>query len=201
MNEFSKDLISKLGESNFKKVRSERIGIAGLGGLGSNCAQLLVRAGFAKFTMADFDTIDCSNLDRQFYFADQVGQDKASALEANLRRIGPELDIKSAKIRIDRSNAAEFFKDCAVVAECFDSAENKSMIVSEMLSAGKFVVSVSGLGGYGGSDDIKIRRVKDNLVMVGDLRSDISNRPALSPRVMVAAAKQADAILEYVLGK
>ena len=93
MNAFYKNLINKLGEDNFKKVQSVRIGIAGLGGLGSNCALSLVRVGFIKFTMVDFDIIEYSNLDRQFYFSDQVGQDKISALAVNLRRINPNLDI------------------------------------------------------------------------------------------------------------
>ena len=201
MNEFYKDLIKKLGEENFKKIQSARIGIAGLGGLGSNCALSLVRVGFIKFTMVDFDVIDHSNLDRQFYFADQVGQDKALALDTNLRRINADVEIKGIKAKVDKNTVEGFFGDCPVVAECFDTAENKSMLVSELLRLGKFVVSASGLGGYGASDEIRTHRVKDNLVIVGDLRSDISTRPAISPRVNIAAAKQADAILEYIIGK
>ena len=201
MNEFYKNLIKKLGEKNFEKVQNTRIGIAGLGGLGSNCALNLVRVGFRRFTMADFDVIDYSNLDRHFYFLDQVGQEKGCALELNLRRINPDLDIKAVNVKIDKENIEELFKDCRVVAECFDSAEQKSMLVSELLRLGKFVVSASGLGGCGSSDDIKVHRMKQGLVVIGDLESDICSKPALSPRVNVAAAKQADVILEHILGK
>ena len=201
MNEFYKNLIKKLGEKNFEKVQNTRIGLAGLGGLGSNCALNLVRVGFRRFTMVDFDAIDHSNLDRQFYFLDQVGQEKGCALELNLRRINPDLDIRAVNVKIDKENVEELFKDCSVVAECFDTAEQKSMLVSELLRLDKFVVSASGLGGCGSSDDIKVHKMKESLVVIGDLESDICSKPALSPRVNVAAAKQADVILEHVLSK
>ena len=199
MNEFYKNLINKLGEENFKKIQSVRVGLAGLGGLGSNCALNLVRVGFRKLTIVDFDTIDYSNLDRQFYFLDQVGQDKTAALEDNLMRINPDLELRPVKIKVNRDNVEEIFADCPIVAECFDRAEYKSMLVAELLRLKKFIVSASGLGGCGSSDDIKIHRVKESLIVVGDLKSDICDKPALSPRVNIAAAKQADLILEYVI--
>ena len=201
MNEFYKNLVKKLGEENFGKVQNARIGIAGLGGLGSNCALNLVRVGFMRFAMIDFDVIDHSNLDRQFYFLDQVGQKKADALPVNLRRINPDLAIEAVNTKITKDNIEALFKDCRVVAECFDRAEQKSMLVSELLRLNKFVVSASGLGGCGASDDIKVHRMKERLVVIGDLESDICSKPALSPRVNVAAAKQADVILEYIIGK
>ena len=91
---FRADLIKKMGEKNFNKVRSVRVGIAGAGGLGSNCALNLVRVGFEKLTIADFDRVDASNLDRQFYFLDQVGKIKVEALKENLLRINPALELK-----------------------------------------------------------------------------------------------------------
>lgn len=198
MNIFYGNIMKKMGADNFRKIQGSRIGIAGAGGLGSNCALNLIRAGFRRLTIADFDAIDHTNLDRQFYFADQVGMDKVEALMVNLYRVNPDLELAAVKRRIDGSNVEELFGGCDAVCECLDSAEDKRMLVEALLRLGKFTVAVSGLGGYGSSDDIKIRRIKENLVMIGDLESDISARPAISPRVNVAAAKQADVILEYV---
>lgn len=196
---FHANLIKKMGKNNFNKVQSVRVGIAGAGGLGSNCALNLVRTGFEKLTIADFDRVDASNLDRQFYFLDQVGSYKVEALKTNLCRINTGLELRIIKERIEKDNAREIFADCDIVAECLDGAACKKTLLEELLIIRKFVVAVSGLGGIGSSDDIKIHRVKENLVMIGDLRSDICQKPALSPRVNVAAAKQADVILEYVL--
>ena len=182
MESLREDLIKKLGEEKLLIIEGSRIGIAGAGGLGSNCAHNLVRSGFKKFTIVDFDTITPSNLDRQFYFLDQVGKKKVDTLKINLCRINPELDIETEAVIITENNIKELFKDCHIVVECLDSAEGKGMLVNQLLPEGKFIVSASGLGGVGSSDEIKVHKIKENLVIIGDLRSDIKDRPALSPR-------------------
>lgn len=196
---FYADIIKKLGRKNFDKVASARIGIAGAGGLGSNCALNLVRVGFRKLTIADFDVVEPANLDRQFYFLDQVGMDKAEALKINLLRINPGLELDMVRKKIEKSNIENIFGGCDIVAECLDTASYKKILVEELLKMKKIVISASGLGGVGSSDEITIHKIKNNLVIIGDLRSDICKSPALSPRVNIAAAKQADVILEYVL--
>jgi len=201
MDAFRQDLIKKLGETKLKKIEKVKIGIAGAGGLGSNCAACLVRVGFKHLTIADFDVIDATNLDRQFYFEDQVGMKKVEALRINLQRINPHLELQMLPVKLVPANVPEIFRDCDVVVECLDRAESKSMLVSRLLSSGKLIVSASGLGGFGSSDHIKIHRLKKNLVLIGDLTSDIEKSPALSPRVSIAAAKQADVVLEFVVGK
>lgn len=198
MDAFRQDLILKLGEATLAKIEKTRIGIAGAGGLGSNCAACLARAGFRRFVIADFDKVDASNLDRQFYFADQIGMKKMEALKTNLLRINPKLELRMLDVKLGPENIRDVFRDCDAVAECLDLAESKQMLVSELLPSGKLIVSASGLGGYGTSDDIRIRRLKPNLVLIGDLASDVEQSPALSPRVSIAAAKQADVLLEYV---
>lgn len=196
---FNANIIKKIGEGNFKKIQAARIGIAGAGGLGSNCALNLVRVGFRKLKIADFDVVDAANLDRQFYFLEQVGMDKVRALKDNLLRINPGLDIETVKEKICKDNVENIFGDCDIIAECLDAAQCKSMLVEGLLAMKKFIVAVSGLGGIGSSDEIRIHRIKEGLIMVGDLKSGIDTRPALSPRVNITAAKQADVILEHVL--
>lgn len=195
---FYENLERKIGKINLDKLREIKVGIAGAGGLGSNCAVNLVRVGFEKLKLVDYDLVEAANLDRQFYFADQVGMCKVLALRQNLLRINPDLQIEIEITKIDQSMVKNLFADCLIVAECLDSAENKSMLISELLSLKKFVVAVSGLGGYGMSDNIKVHPIKKNFTMIGDLQSDVDFQPALSPRVNIAAAKLADVILEYV---
>jgi len=195
---FYENLTRKIGEKKVNNIREIKVGIAGAGGLGSNCAVNLVRVGFEKLKIIDFDMVEAANLDRQFYFADQIGMYKVEALRQNLLRINPAVQIEIEVKKIVQSMAPVLFADCRVVAECLDSAESKSMLVAELLPLDKFIVAVSGLGGYGLSDNIKVHPVKENLIMIGDLQSDVTLRPALSPRVNITAAKQADTILEYV---
>lgn len=201
MNDFEKTLQDRFGEEPFKKIQSAKIGIAGAGGLGSNCAFNLVRAGFRHLTIIDFDKIDPSNLNRQFYFHDQIGMPKVLALEQNLKRINPDLEGKFIEKRIEAENICELFAGCDIVAEAFDKAEYKSLLAEKLIPAGKFLVCVSGLAGWGNSDALTVRRVKHNLVLIGDLVSDFRFAVPVSPRVNIAAAKQADEILAHVLSR
>jgi sulfur carrier protein ThiS adenylyltransferase len=198
---FREHLTGKIGALDVSKIERARVGIAGAGGLGSNCAAHLVRSGFWKLTIADFDAVDVSNLDRQFYFLDQAGMSKVEALKVNLLRIRPGLELTMIRAKIEQANIREVFGGCDVVVECFDRADNKSMLVSELLQLSIPVVSASGVGGFGSSDDIRVHRMLKGLVVIGDLNSDIAAAPALSPRVSIAAAKQADVVLEIVLNR
>jgi sulfur carrier protein ThiS adenylyltransferase len=201
MNAFEKTLAEILGKENLAIIQKVKVGIAGAGGLGSNCALFLVRCGFKKFRIVDSDIVEIGNLNRQFYFTDQVGKRKVEALRDNLLLINPGLEIEALAKRIEQGNVADIFPDCDVVVEAFDGATDKRMIVEAYMSSGKLVVAASGLAGWDKSDDIKIHRIRDNFYLVGDLVSGIApNRPPMAPKVNVAAAKQADVILSFFLG-
>ena len=88
-------------------LESARVGIAGAGGLGSNCAMHLVRSGVKHITIVDFDVVNESNLNRQFFFRDQIGQKKVEAIKENLLRIEPDADIRAVDMRLDASSARE----------------------------------------------------------------------------------------------
>ena len=183
-------------------LESARVGIAGAGGLGSNCAAHLVRAGMKKLVIADFDVVNESNLNRQFFFRNQLGQKKVVALGRNLRLIELALDLTLHEVKITPDNARNIFALCDIVVEAFDSAEQKSMLLSALLPTGRHVVSASGLAGWGRSNDIQVKRVGRNLILVGDERSDIRTGLApVSPRVGIAAAMQANAVVSLLLGE
>lgn len=190
-----------LGPGLLARAASTLVGIVGAGGLGSNCAQMLVRTGFSRLVIADHDAVEASNLNRQFYFADQVGRAKVEALGENLRRIRPGLDLRLLRLRVDRTNAAGLLAGCAVVVEAVDNAADKIMLAETLLPLGFRLVSASGLAGWGASDRIRTRSMGDRLVVVGDGASAAGpGRPPLAPCVVLAAAKQADAVLEAVFG-
>jgi sulfur carrier protein ThiS adenylyltransferase len=182
------------------KIRSVRVGIAGAGGLGSNCALALVRCGFEKFVIADFDTVSVSNLNRQQYFPEDIGKPKVECLVASLQKINPSIDYRIKQIRIDSENAHNLFGECQCVVEAFDNAESKAMLAGEILGGDKLLVSASGIGGYGMSDRIVTRKVNDNFYLIGDGVSEVdANIKPYAPCVMIAAAKQADVVLNWVL--
>lgn len=196
----NRGLQTYLSDFDLTLLGNTRIGIAGAGGLGSNTAMMLVRSGIKRLVLADFDRIEASNLNRQFYFMDQTGRFKVECLQDNLKRIASDLDLQIHRDKILPGHAEELFSRCDLVIEAFDRAEYKQMLIQELVPLGKMVISASGLAGYGKSDAIRISRPKQNWYLVGDRQSEAGGvLPPLAPRVMIAAAKQADIALHYIL--
>lgn len=182
-------------------LEAARVGIAGAGGLGSNCAMHLVRAGVRHLTVVDFDVVNESNLNRQFFFRDQLGLKKVEALKANLLRIDPGADIRSVDLRLDAASARETFADCDIVVEAFDVVEAKAMLVAALAPSGKRIVTASGLAGWGRSNAMQARRM-GNIVAVGDGETAVGESAApASPRVGIAAAMQANSVVAMLLGE
>ena len=179
-----------------------RIGVAGAGGLGSNCAMHLVRSGIRHLVVADFDVVGESNLNRQFFFRDQLGMKKVDALKANLLRIDPEADVQAVDVRLDAASTRELFEDCDIVVEAFDAVEAKTMILSTLMPLGMRLVTASGLAGWGKSNAMRVRKMGANVVVVGAGETGVATDVApASPRVGIAAAMEANAVVAWLLGK
>ena len=182
-------------------LESARIGIAGAGGLGSNCAMHLVRAGVTHLTVVDFDVVNESNLNRQFFFRDQLGMKKVEALKANLLRIDPDADIRIEDVKLDVESSREVFADCDIVVEAFDVVDAKVMLVSAFAASGKRLVTASGLAGWGRSNAMRVRKM-GNIVAVGDGETAVcADAAPSSPRVGIAAAMQANSVVAMLLGE
>lgn len=184
-----------------RKLKKKCVGIAGAGGLGSNCAVALARVGVGKIIIADFDKITRENLNRQYYFFDQIGQKKVFALSDNIDFINPNIKIVPHDIKLNAENILDIFKDCDVLIEAFDDAEMKQMMIESVQSAwpDKPLIIGSGMAGWGDTSSIKTRRI-DNLYICGDEKSEISNDlPPLAPRVGIVANMQANIALEILL--
>ncbi len=182
------------------KLKRAVVGIAGLGGLGSNVAVALARTGIGRLIIADFDKVEPSNLNRQHYFVDQIGRSKVECTKENLRRIAPDLQIEGHEVKLTAANVPQIFAEAHIVAECFDKADQKRMIVETVLARMKqVVVSASGLAGYGHSNAIQTRRVSERFVLVGDGSSGTDSCPILTAgRVGITAGHQANAIVELI---
>lgn len=198
MNRFEEALLRYIKSSDLKKIQNTLIGVAGAGGLGSNCLHALVRSGFKKFVIADFDKVDFSNLNRQFFFTDQEGMLKTEAVRENLLRINPDLELSLHSVLVTKENVNELFAECDITVEAFDRIECKKMILEEL--KGPRLISASGLGCMGDTDGIRTRKISNSLTIIGDFTNCVSEGVSpLSPGVTVAAAKQAGAVLNCVL--
>lgn len=179
------------------------VGIAGAGGLGSNVAMLLARAGIGKLIICDFDVVTLSNLGRQAFDLDQVGMPKVEAIAENIRKVNPFILLETHQLCLDSDKLRQIFHSVDVMIEAFDHAEAKTMLIecfSRYFPATPLICA-SGLAGYGRSEEIRI--VQDgSLYVVGDQSSQIS--PGIAPisaRVMIVAAMQANLALERIACK
>lgn len=186
-----------------ERLSSKSVAILGCGGLGSNCAVLLVRAGVLNLTLVDYDCVEADNLNRQHYFVDQIGVAKVEALSDTLKRIDPRVELRAIHDCLDAESIPRFVAGADAIVEAVDRAETKALIVTTCMREVPHVVlvSASGLAGIGSANDITTVRLGESLWMTGDLVSDIRDGHALAAsRVMVAAAHQAHAVVRVLLG-
>lgn len=184
-------------------LSSKTVGIAGCGGLGTNVAVALARTGIGKLIIADFDVVEESNLNRQYYFFDQLGQIKSYTLSDNLYLVNPETEVIPHNLKLGAENIPEVFEGCDIIIEAFDRAEMKEMIIETVLEKmpGVPIVAGSGMAGFGNSNSIKTRKV-GNLYVCGDEYSEVGEEnPPLAPRVGIVANMQANIALEILLGE
>ena len=170
-----------------------KIGIAGAGGIGSNVAANLVRSGISSLKIVDFDRVESSNLNRQFYFWDQIGNLKVEMLADNLRRIRRDLSIEIETTRIDALNCSALFNDCPLVVEGFDRSTVKKILLETLADDGRIIVSACGIAGQN-IEDIRVRQM-GNCFIVGDFLSDCAQIPLFAHKVLAVAGRMTDIIL------
>jgi len=192
----------------FSEIRDHlaqfRVGIAGAGGLGSNCAVALARSGVGTLVLSDFDVVEPANLNRQYFFSGQVGMLKTVALKENIARINPDIIVIAHTEKLDSKNIPEIYAGCEVVVEAFDRDDMKEMLIGTVLEKmpGIPVIVGSGLAGWGHSEAIKFRKIDDTLYVCGD-ESTVAgdDMPAMAPRVGMVANMQANTVVELLMKK
>ena len=197
--------IDKIFERNVPKVRGilakRTVAIAGCGGLGSNAAVALARAGIGNLVIADPDIVELSNLNRQYYFLDDVGKRKTDALTSHLLNINPVLKMESHFIELTKENVYELFKGADLLIEAFDKAESKAWLIETWCThfPDRPIVCGSGLSGYGNTTTLTVQR-SGNIVMCGDFETDMSIG-LTSSRVAIVANMQANEAIEILVSE
>lgn len=186
------------------RLESSTVAICGLGGLGSNIAVALARAGVGRLILLDFDRVDLSNLNRQQYKAGQLGQYKTEALAENLAEIAPYITLERHSVLVTEDKLTELLGEAEVVCEAFDRPEAKAMLVNGVLEKlpEKYLVAASGMAGLGSPNAIQTRRVSKHFYLCGDGASDVAELGSLfAPQVMLCAAHQAQTVLRILAGE
>ena len=199
--EWNKALEERHGKELHTAFSSATVAVCGLGGLGSNIAIALERAGIGKLILIDFDRVDITNLHRQQYKAEQIGMYKTVALAENLKEIAPYISLEIHTERITEDNAVTLLQDADIICEAFDDAECKAMLTNTVLAEmrDKYLVAASGMAGLYDANRIKTKKVTSKFYLCGDGESDVSEGMGLvSSRVMICAAHQAHTVLRIL---
>ena len=148
--QLSAALVERHGQERQQHLYTASVGIAGLGGLGSNIAVQLTRLGIGHLTLADCDRVEISNLNRQSYRLCDIGRPKPEALTEQLLQINPYLCYEPHFLKLTPQNIPEIFAGCNIICEAFDDPEQKAMLtetVLQRLPQAKLIVC-SGMAGW-----------------------------------------------------
>ena len=187
-----------------KKISAARVAVCGLGGLGSNIAIALARAGVGHLHLIDFDRVDITNLNRQQYFVRQLGLLKTDALQETLTDIAPYCDITANSVKITEDNFVQLLEKEDIICEAFDCSEAKAMLVNGVLERfpEKYLLSSSGMAGFGSANTIVTRHVFQHFYLCGDGMSDVNDGIGLvSSRVLACAAHEAHMVIRILAGE
>ena len=186
-----------------EKLQKSSVGIAGLGGLGSNAAISLARAGVGRLVLVDFDKIEESNLTRQYYFLKQIGQLKTKAMKENIKKINPNIKVDTFNQKLKKGSMEIPFYDVDVVIEALDHATTKATFIEEIMLKlpEKPIVAASGVTGYGKSDRILTKNFKKLNVVYDEEALSSDDDVLLAPRVSLIANWEANIAIEILLGK
>lgn len=124
------------------RLKQGRALIVGLGGLGSPVALYLAAAGVGELHLADFDTVDLTNLQRQIaHDSDSIGRTKVDSAMARLRAINPEVRLLAHRAALGEDSLAAAVAAVDLVLDCSDNFATREAVNAACVRAGKPLVS------------------------------------------------------------
>lgn len=197
-----KDFTRRNLENSTNKFQKAKVCVLGLGGLGSNVANMLARSSIGHLHLIDFDIVELSNLNRQIYSITDVGKYKTDAIKSIIKNINPFVNVVTENLLVDINNIISLIKDDDIIIEAFDYAELKALIVNEIMEKfpEKYVISASGMAGIGDINEIKTRKINHYFYICGDEYTDFNDYSGMmAPRVINCASHQANKVLQIIM--
>lgn len=199
MNNGESSIFERNVPGTTEMLQKATVGIAGCGGLGSNAAVALARAGVGKLILADPDSVEISNLNRQHFFQSDIGKVKVEALAGHLKAVNPEIELVLHQIELTPENISEIFEEADLLLEAFDRAESKRWLIETWCRAfpDRPIVCGSGLSGAGNTNALKVHSA-GLIHCCGDEESDMS-MGLCAARVGTVANMEANVAIELLL--
>jgi tRNA A37 threonylcarbamoyladenosine dehydratase len=165
-----------VGETGLARLADTHIFLAGLGGVGSWCAEALARAGVGRLTLVDMDVVAASNINRQLPATlSTVGRFKTEVMAARIRDINPDCRLTVLTEFITPANVAELLPgDADWVVDCIDSLSCKVALIAEAVGRGLPVAASMGAGNK--LDAARVRVSDISKTLVDPLAREVRNR-------------------------
>jgi molybdopterin/thiamine biosynthesis adenylyltransferase len=133
MNDFEREKYSRqillFGEEGQEKLKNAKVLVAGAGGLGSPVSTYLAIAGIGKIILADFDSVDPSNLNRQFlHHQKDIGRLKVESAKEKLLSMNPDIEVETIAEMLTESNLEALVPECDVIVDALDNLETRHML-------------------------------------------------------------------------
>ncbi len=147
-NDFLDRFLPFLDSAQVDKLKSARVIVFGVGGVGSSLAHFLVRSGITKLDVVDFDTIDISNINRQLVAnVKNVGKFKVEEIKKQLLNINPEAEINTFALKYSSETESQIdLKNYDIIADCIDDISAKKLLILNAKIANKYIISAMGAG-------------------------------------------------------
>lgn len=189
-----------------KKLSESKVLIIGCGALGSMVAMQLAGAGIGEITIADFDKIDISNLQRQFFFkSEEAGNSKVKTLAKRMEELNPEIKINIIEKLITLSTGEPLFKDTDFIIDATDNPSSKLMTDELSEKLGK-PCCIGGVTEYRGQlstflpeDEIRYTDIFEINRNIGFLPCSLAG--VMGPAASVCASFQSIEAIKYLTGK
>lgn len=197
--------LPEIGPEGMALLRASRVMVVGCGALGSVCAMYLAASGVGHITIADFDTIDISNLQRQLFFSENgLGESKALTLAGRMRALNSEIEVTVMESLIRRDAALSVFADHDVIIDGSDNSATKLMTDAVCNELGRPCV-IAGVRGF----ECQVMTCMPGSVRYGDVFgvsagcsgvTPCSTGGVLGPVAGVAASIQASEAIKVLTG-
>jgi sulfur carrier protein ThiS adenylyltransferase len=139
-------LLADIGEAGQLKLSQSKVLIVGLGGLGSPVALYLAAAGIGKLLLADGDSLDITNLQRQILFdTDSAGEQKAELAEERLSGLNPEIELEAIDQALTEEDLEEYVPEVDLVLDCSDNLETRKAVNRVCVSQGTPLLSAAAI--------------------------------------------------------
>ena len=208
LERYSRQIIIKdIGISGQKKIKKSKVLIVGLGGLGCPVAEYLSRTGVGTIGLIDHDKVDLSNIHRQSMFTTKdINKYKVKVVSDRVKKINPNIRIKSFKKKLNRSNIEILINDFDIIIDGTDNFTSK-FLVNEFSRKFKKIFVCGAISKFDGHV-FSFNFSKDNSLCLKSFYQTIPNDEVLSCEAdgvvgtvaSVVGSIQANEVIKNIIG-